>query len=1081
MLAISALTACSSNKRLPGDDQATLASLSSRVVKVEPEAGLAVTEEQTIAAYRSFLEVAADAPQRPEAMRRLGDLEMDRADRKSAEGAGEQPDYKAAIARYEEFLKAYPRDPRNDRVLYQLARAQEQSGQLEVALATLTRLVQQHPGTLHADEAHFRRGELLFAMRNYVQAEIAFASVLQGAQGSPLPASAARSPFFERALYMQGWSLFKQARLEDALQSFFGVLDAKLGGLPQTSRLEADLAQVPALTRADRELVDDTFRVMSISLSSLQGAEAIPRFINSDTRAGYEFRVYQQLGELYIRQDRIKDAADTFAAFVRRQPLHAQAPLMQARVIAIYEANGFQTLALSAKKDHVVRYGADSEFRRANPGGWARAQPLVKTHLSDLARHHHALAQQSKTAADVQEAVRWYRELLGAFGSDADAASKRFLLAELLFESRQLAAAAVEYEQVAYRHASDPRAADAGYAALLAYAAQEEGATDRPALQRQAVDSSLRFAKTFAGDPRAGAVLTNAADKLYALGDGAQASAVARQALTLQPAPEQRRVAWTVIAHQAFEQGDPAQAEAAYAQVLMLTPERAAGRQQLVERQAAAIYRQAEAARTGGKPREAVGHFERIAGLAELPGNSAVRASAQVDAAAALLALKDWEAAARTLEDFRRQQPGHPLQADVAPKLALAYFELGRAPQAAAEFERVAAAATDPALARAALWQAAELHQKSVAGAAPRSAALATSIRAWERYLQQYPQPLEPAVQARSYLAVLYRQDANPARATAWTRAVQLADSESGDARTSLTRKLGGEATLTLAEPLLEAYRKVTLTEPLARQLKLKKARMDEALKAYASAAEVGVLDVTTAATFASAALYQDFGKALMTSERPKKLSKLELEQYNVMLEEQAFPFEEKAIDLFETNTKRIPAGVYDDAVKRSLAELARLKPVRYGKLERGAAPRGSALPALQAALAAAAEGAPARPQLLNQIGIAEREAGHFDKAREAYEAAMALEATAVEPRINLGILNDIYLGDAARAQALYQQCLALSPADAATLNRWLAELKTRKPDTPAATATATATARAAPAEATATAAASQAKPKDKE
>ena len=261
---------------------------------------------------------------------------------------------------------------------------------------------------------------------------------------------------------------------------------------------------------------------------------------------------------------------------------------MQARVIAIYEANGFQTLALSAKKDHVVRYGADSEFRRANPGGWARAQPLVKTHLSDLARHHHALAQKSKTAADVQEAVRWYRELLGAFGSDADAASKRFLLAELLFESRQLAAAAVEYEQVAYRHTSDPRAADAGYAALLAYAAQEEGATDRPALQRQAVDSSLRFAKTFAGDPRAGAVLTNAADKLYALGDGAQASAVARQALTLQPAPEQRRVAWTVIAHQAFEQGDPAQAEAAYAQVLMLTPERAAGRQQLVERQAAA-------------------------------------------------------------------------------------------------------------------------------------------------------------------------------------------------------------------------------------------------------------------------------------------------------------------------------------------------------------------------------------------------------------------------------------------------------------------------------------------------------------
>ena len=39
-----------------------------------------------------------------------------------------------------------------------------------------------------------------------------------------------------------------------------------------------------------------------------------------------------------------------------------------------------------------------------------------------------------------------------------------------------------------------------------------------------------------------------------------------------------------------------------------------------------------------------------------------------------------------------------------------------------------------------------------------------------------------------------------------------------------------------------------------------------------------------------------------MDSERPKELSKVELEQYNVLLEEQAFPFEEKAIELHEVN-----------------------------------------------------------------------------------------------------------------------------------------------------------------------------------
>ena len=1070
LIALSAsLAACSSNKRLAGDNEPTLATLRDRTTSVAPDTAQSapkVGNEQTIAAYREFLLAAPAAPQRPEAMRRLGDLEMDNADRRAAESttlSDEIPDYKAAIARYEEFLKAYPADPRNDRVLYQLARAQEQGGQLEVALKTLSLLVARHPGTVHADEAHFRRGEMLFAMRDYAQAELAYATVLAGSN---------RTPFTERALYMQGWSLFKLGRLEAALKPFFGVLDLKLGGLSPSVRDEARLEDLRALTRADRELADDTFRVISISLSNLQGADSVPRFIDSPLRDGYQFRVYQQLAELYIRQQRIKDAADTLAAFVRRQPLHAQAPLLQARVIEIYADAGFETLALAAKKDHVVRYGADSEFRRANPGGWARAQPLVKNNLSDLARHHHALAQKNKQPADVQEAVRWYQALLSAFAGGVDEAQNRFLMAELLFEDRRFALAAQEFERVAYPAAAAgsragpapatlfARAADAGYSALLSYAALEGDATDKPAWQRQGVDSALRFAQAFTADPRAGAVLTNAAEKLLLLGEGVKAAAVARQslALTPPPAPELRRVAWTVVAHHSFDRAAYAEAEAAYGEVLALTLAPAPGRHELVERQAAAIYKQGEAARTAGKSSDAVGHFARVAALPALPAGSAVRASALVDAAASLIALKDWDAAARTLEDFRRQHPAHPLQAEVAPKLALAYLELGRHAQAAVEFEKVAASATDPQLARAALWQAAELQHKAAdavpGGAKPRSPLLATAIKTWERYLQAHPQPLEPALEARWKLAALTRQDGQLPRSEVWVRAVQAADRDAGAARTVRTRTLGGQATLLLTEPVLEAYKRVPLVEPLQKQLKLKKAKMDEVLKVYAEAAEAGVAEVTTAATFHTAALYQDFGKSLIGSQRPKKLSKMELEQYKVLLEEQAFHFEEKAIELHETNARRTAQGLYDAWVRSSLAELAKLKPVRYGKTERGDATLGADVAAVQAALRLAPDSVP----LLNQLGIAQRQQGRFDEARQSYEAAIAANASAPLPHLNLAILYDLYLGDVAKAQALYQRCVELSPGDATQLNRWLAELKGRKPvpNIPAEPATAT-------------------------
>ena len=76
------------------------------------------------------------------------------------------------------------------------------------------------------------------------------------------------------------------------------------------------------------------------------------------------------------------------------------------------------------------------------------------------------------------------------------------------------------------------------------------------------------------------------------------------------------------------------------------------------------------------------------------------------------------------------------------------------------------------------------------------------------------------------------------------------ADQNGGAGRTPRTRYLGATAALAMAEPVAESYRQVTLVEPLAQHLKLKKAKMEETLKAYSVAADYGVADVTTAATY---------------------------------------------------------------------------------------------------------------------------------------------------------------------------------------------------------------------------------------
>ena len=507
-------------------------------------------------------------------------------------------------------------------------------------------------------------------------------------------------------------------------------------------------------------------------------------------------------------------------------------------MVEIYQRAGLDTLALAAKKDYVSRYGIESEFRRANPAGWERAQPLVKTHLAELARHYHAAAQKSKASADYQEAVRWYRVYLASFPADPQAAQNNFLLAELLFEDNRFAEAATEYEKTAYAYPAHAKSADAGYAALLAYASQDKrvAPSELPTLQRSSVDSALRFAGAFKADPRAGVVLTNAAEKLYALKDSDKAASIAQQVLALQPpaAAPQRRTAWTVVAHTAFERGEFGPAELAYGEVLALTPDKDPARGELVERLAASVYKQGEQARAAGQPREAVGHFTRVATLAP---QSAVRAAAQYDAAASLIALKDWDAAARTLEDFRQRFPANPLQDDVATKLALAYTEKGQSAQAAVEFERIAATHKDTKLARAAQWQAAELYEK----ATEKGGSRAPAIKAYERYLKQYPEPLEPAVETRWRLARLAKADGNAPREFGLMKEIHQADLAGGAARTDRTRYLGATAALAIAEPVVAEYRKVALVEPLAKNLKLKKAKMEDVLKAYAVASDYGV------------------------------------------------------------------------------------------------------------------------------------------------------------------------------------------------------------------------------------------------
>ena len=85
---------------------------------------------------------------RAEALRRLGDLSLESGELERMESEVTRVDLGGAeaIRLYTMLLKAHPDYPRNDQVMYQLARAYETTGQPEQALATLDEVVRRYPG-----------------------------------------------------------------------------------------------------------------------------------------------------------------------------------------------------------------------------------------------------------------------------------------------------------------------------------------------------------------------------------------------------------------------------------------------------------------------------------------------------------------------------------------------------------------------------------------------------------------------------------------------------------------------------------------------------------------------------------------------------------------------------------------------------------------------------------------------------------------------------------------------------------------------------------------------------------------------
>lgn len=925
----------------PKKPQKTLAVLEDKTVdiKIDKQVSVDHSREKAMNIYKEFEKGESDPSLRLEAKRRLADLEMEKGEdafvrsRPGIDTAGKDPEatkqesYKNAIKLYKELLSVNKGSPNNHRILYQLAKAYESSGQSRKSLETINHLVSVYPNISYKDEVQFRRGEISFLLGDYNQAADAYFKVLSLGEFTL---------FYEKALYKRGWALFKLNRYEDALTPFFQLLDRKMlstsntiEGIELTGLASSSAEKRQNGSRADAELIKDVLRVVNLALGYLDSAESIKAYFDKAGHRSYEYRLYQSLGDFYLSQERIQDAAEVFLAYTKHYAKDPRAPFFYIKMMQAYKQGGYESLLFKAKFDFVERYAVSSEYWRTySAASRKKLLPYLKLNMAEVARHYHAKAQKTKSERDYDQTIRWYKSYMKTFPKDPALGQINFLLAEATYEKGDYANAVTEYEKVAYSYRRFDKSAEAAYAALLAYDRQEKklAGKDKANWHRLSIGSALRFGKVFSKDKRASQVVIKVAEDLFTLKKMEQAAEAARQVLEMKPqaSAEARLSAWAIIAHTAFDKEDYIQAEVSYNVALSLVPEGAAMESELREGLAAALYKQGEILRKNGDMKKAISQFAKIRQVAP---DSDINASAAYDVASSYIEAQNWAKAIPAFKSFRKSYPRSELAEDATQNMIVAYMKLDKPESAAQELELLAGMKEDPEFKRKSILQMAELYKK--AGNQDKE------LSAYKKYVALYPNPYEKAMFVRENIANVYKDRGASKDYYYWLNQIVSAQGSSAGQGTDQTAIIAAKASYTLALPSYDAYSSVALVVPLQQSLKLKRSKMKQALDAFTRAADYGVPEVTTAATYHIAKIYGELASNMLDSERPSDLSGDALEQYEILLEEQAFPFEEKAIEIHESNTSLTQKGHYDQWVQKSFSELTKLLPIRYAKAER--------------------------------------------------------------------------------------------------------------------------------------------------
>ena len=420
---------------------------------------------------------------RPRAMFQLAELLVRRADDRYAQSQraasandAARPDYREAIARFEELVKSYPTFERRDAVAYTLGTLYAQEQRYADAARVFESIAAD--SSAFRSEALFRLGDAYFELASAERGEPRRANFARAAAAYERASAAAPrdGDIYFLSLYKLGWSYYNQAtqrgqaEYSKAVDVFGRLIDAydKL-----TSEQQARLG-----------LRSETIEYMAVAFTQVGGADAANRYFATRGGAPYQLPVMRRVAGSLEEQGDFTRAIEAHQAIIAKSPTDSSALTAQREIIDIYQNRTLEPeRAQQARLELASKFGPESAWAKANASNTAlldSAAAIRELALRQAAQYALAEAQRSGDRQRYTAAASLYDQYLREFAKSDSAQAANTYLAEALFNTGDFVRAGVEYSRTAYGYSRDSTGAAAEQAGRNAIVAFDSALTRNP-------------------------------------------------------------------------------------------------------------------------------------------------------------------------------------------------------------------------------------------------------------------------------------------------------------------------------------------------------------------------------------------------------------------------------------------------------------------------------------------------------------------------------------------------------------------------------------------------------------------------